>query len=280
MANAPHGKPPLIVTAPTARNGVTLLQRLLNSTRKIIVYGENKHFCEMVPQTLFVARDVHTRLRKNVDEARARFLNETTEFWSSTLWPDTAAYLQAAAEGFGHLLRCYHADAAGHGFSQWGIKHPFETVAALMRFLQLMPGARYLYIYRNPYDVLRSAKARGFVHATEDARKLATTWAESVRTIRQLRADNLLILRHEDLVANSETWISRIESFTGVGPIDPSVMTRRFNTFEGPESAGCSPTQYIAPKELTADESAIIHEACGVLLEQEGYVDASADCPA
>ena len=41
---------PVFITAPTARNGVTLVQRLLNSSKQIIVYGENTDFMSVLPK--------------------------------------------------------------------------------------------------------------------------------------------------------------------------------------------------------------------------------------
>ena len=40
---------PVFLVAPTARNGITLIQRLLNTTRQIIVYGENPAFVQTMP---------------------------------------------------------------------------------------------------------------------------------------------------------------------------------------------------------------------------------------
>jgi hypothetical protein len=277
MVNQDNGTRPVVVTAPTARNGITLLQRLLNSTRQIIVYGENKHLCEQVPNAVFTAAEIHNSARADIERARARFLTETTEFWSSTLWPDTGAYLQGAVEGFRRLVHVYQTCSEQYGFPRWGIKHPFSNLIQFDRFFSLLPGALFIYVYRNLFDVARSSKARQFAKTAEDLERLASNWREGVYAVRRVRHKNLLVVRHEDLVADPQQWLARLEDFTGLRTIDRTVMDRKFNTFQGPAQFGYSPTEYIAPVRLTEAEAALLEKHAGDVLAEEGYVNQPRD---
>ncbi len=264
---------PVVVTAPTARNGITLLQRLLNSSRQIIVYGENKHLCEHATCLVYSAAGIHTSGAAELGLARKRFLTETTEFWSSSLWPDTGLYLQRTIEGFARLVDVYEVCSQRYGFSRWGIKHPFSSLVDFDRFFSLLPAGQFIYVYRNPFDVARSAKARQFATTPADFVRLASNWRESVAAVRRAQRANLLVIKYEALVADPEPWLARIEEFTGIYNIDRSVMHRRFNTFCGPTECGCSPTEYIPPAPLTDAEAGLLREHAADLLAEEGYMD-------
>ncbi len=273
MSTANETATPVIITAPTARNGVTLLQRLLNSSRRIIVYGENGHFCESLPRLIMSVQQDHQRARAELDATRRRFLEQTTEFWSSALWPDSGGYLRASVEGFRHLVKYYQQCSHRYGFERWGIKHPFSSVYLMDWFTGLLPEARYVYIYRNLFDVARSSKARRFVESLEDFTQLATTWCDSVKTVLHAQPAGMLVIRHEDLVRDQAHWLAQLAEFTGVSGIDATVMTRKFNTFRGSASQGRATDQYIPPAELTADETDALRRAAGPLLDELGYED-------
>lgn len=271
---------PVIVTAPTARNGVTLLQRLLNSSRQIIVYGENKHFCELMPRAVFCANHAHVTAHEQIERTRQRFLSETTEFWSSNLWPDTLMYLKQAVETFRTFVYFYQGCSEQYGFRRWGLKHPFANVEVFDQFYELLPTARYIYIYRNLFDVARSSKARKFAKTPQDFAALATAWSDSVRVLRRSRADNLLVIKYEELLSRPADWIARIEQFTGIQGIKPKVMDKKFNTFRGETKNGHSPTEYIEPAALTEQERENLSRRAADVLAAENYTDSATPEPA
>ena len=271
---------PVIVTAPTARNGVTLLQRLLNSSRQIIVYGENKHFCELMPHVVFSANQVHVTNHDELERSRHRFLHETTEFWSSNLWPNTGGYLRQAMEAFRAFVRYYQSCSEEYGYPRWGLKHPFTNVQVLDRFFSLLPTGRFIYIYRNLFDVARSSKARKFATTPQDFAALATSWSDSLRVLRRTRADNLLVIKYEELLSRPAEWIARIEGFVGIQGIKPEVMNKKFNTFRGEPKNGHSPTEYIEPAALTDQERGNLCQYAAEMLAAENYADSAAPEPA
>lgn len=273
MSSEQPSRTPVVISAPTARNGVTLLQRLLNSSRQIVIFGENLHLCEWMPLVVQRACEIHTQSEAQFKVTRQRFLNETTEFWSSGLWPNSELYAKHAVCAFWLMLDAYTTGSQEMGFSRWGIKHPFATLEAYRAFRSLLPGGRFIYIYRNLFDVARSAKARRFVKTVDEVAELAKNWREGVAAARVETAKNVLVIKYEQLIAESQAWIERIQQLTGVAGIDPSVMTRKYNTFRGPESAGLSSSEYIAPESLTPDEVRALQKNAGDMLEAEGYTD-------
>ena len=85
--------------------------------------------------------------------------------------------------------------------------------------------------------------------------------------------DSLLPIKYESLVENPAAGISQIEAFTGIQGIDPSVMTRKINTFESSEFKGTSPQGYVAPEDLTPGETDILREQAQAALGLTGYTD-------
>lgn|GEM_PF-946639 len=263
---------PVVITAPTARNGITLLQRLLNSSRRIIVYGENKHFCETLPTLVQECQEIAHQYGQCQEATRRRFF-QTTEFWSSALWPDADLYARQMEVAFREFVVLYQRCSEQYGFQRWGIKHPFTTVRDLDRFLTLLPSGRYIYIYRNLYDVARSAKARKFARTPQDFAILATHWKESVGALLNTTLENMLVIKYEEFVADPQPWLKRIEKHTGITRLNPRVLERRFNTFPGQPANGHSPSEYIAPEPLTMTETDILRQCTGNLLEKLGYHD-------
>ena len=70
----------MFVVAPCARNGVTLLQRLLNSSRKIIVYGENVYFMHRLPEMVRFIVHAYKTHGKSIEASRQRFLDQIHGF--------------------------------------------------------------------------------------------------------------------------------------------------------------------------------------------------------
>jgi len=261
---------PVIVTAPTARNGITLLQRLLNSTRQTIVFGENVQLVETLPALVAANHSLHYNMGPQIRQSREKFLHETTEYWSSNLWPETEPMMRLSFETFYKAVAIYDGSARQYGFHQWGIKNPMTSTQMIHRLAQLMPNARFVLIYRNPFEVVASAKARRFVQSEQQVADYARQWQERLNAATQ-QQDRLLMVKYEDLTANGDAEIGRLEGFTGVPGIDRKVLSRKINTFRGETADGHAPDEYIAPEGLTDRERELIVEQAGDAMGWAGY---------
>ena len=262
---------PVFVVAPTARNGITLIQRLLNTTRQIIVYGENTAFVQTMPSLVHSAVQTHVRLGPEMEETRKRFLHETTEFWSSGLWPDTNRFQLLAFEAFYKMAAHYQGCTEDYGHVRWGLKNPMDGPQMIERLQILMPAARFVFIYRDLFDVARSAKSRQFIRNSDDLVHYARTWRENLTAVLADRSDRVCALQYEDLLARPEHHIPRLEQFAGVTGIDAGVLDRKINTFDGPEDRGLSPTGYVEPQTLSGEEIRTLREHAAPALELGGY---------
>ncbi|MBW1713937.1 MAG: sulfotransferase, partial [Deltaproteobacteria bacterium] len=202
-----------------------------------------------------------------------KFLNETTEFWTSSLQIDVADYTTTLIKAFFDLALCYQRCSEDYGYDRWGIKQPLRFPNTFNIFHQFMPKARFVFIYRNLFDVARSAKARRWINTSAEVAQLASQWQTNLLSIVRRRPERVIPLRYENLVANPGPHIAQLERFTETSGIDRTVMDRKFNTFAGPGGNGQSPSQYVEPQELSPDETDILSRAASEALAATGYAD-------
>jgi hypothetical protein len=262
---------PIVVTAPTARNGITLIQRLLNSTRQTIIFGENVRLVETLPQVAHEFYVMHDKLGDELQQSRQKFLSGVTEYWSSNLWPDIQRCTLVGFEMFYKLMHVYQQSAREYGFTSWGIKNPMNNLHMVRTFPLLVKPARFVFIYRNPFDVVASAKARRFVTNEQGVIDYVKRWAAHLQAVRDDPPTHTFLLRYETLMASPEAMLNELQTFTGLSGIDRGVLDRKINTFEGTEDQGRGPNEYIAPKPLTDSERELIVEHAGEMLTWAGY---------
>ena len=262
---------PIFILAPTARNGITLIQRLLNSSKQIIIYGENYQLIENLPELVYANVAIHQHHAEHLDQIRNKFLGGNDDFWTSGLMPQTHEIMVLSFEWFYSLLRHYHDCSIRYGFNRWGIKSPMTGPQSFDRMAALLPNAQFIFIYRNLYDVIRSAKARQFISNSCQFAQYVTSWKNNITHVLSATNLRLLVIQYELLTSETDTWIGKIESFTNTSGIDRSVMTRRINTFTGSQDHGWSSTSYIKPAELSNGEIEVIRNEAGDLLDRFQY---------
>ena len=130
---------------------------------------------------------------------------------------------------------------------------------------------RFIFIYRNIFDVVRSAKARKFLKTINDFIEFVRRWDENVRYFLQNPRESILAVQYEKLIMAPEIEIGRIESFSRVSGIKREVLGKKINTFCGEKDKGYSPSSYIEPEELTNDEIRLIKSTASKALEITGY---------
>lgn len=258
---------PILISAPTARNGITLIQRLLNSSNKVMVFGENTAFLNLQPRIcesmLMIRPD-----REQINARRSAFINGDKEGWYSDLGPDPEMLLAAAYEAFYKTATAYTLTAMDAGMGNWGIKNPMTDAGMIVRLRNLLKNLRVVFIYRNLYEVIRSAKARKFITDISQVATYANQWKDNLLAELDRQAPNTLFIRHDELVADAESHISQIEALTGVTGIDREVMSRKINTIRGSVRHGMSPTEYINPEDLTTEEIDTIQTIAGNVLDR------------
>ncbi len=267
---------PVFIISPAARCGITLLQRLLNSTRKMVVYGENSMLVNKLPSHLLEISTVAPKL----NEARLKLLGGDYDFWSSSIWPDPEAYARAIVENICRVAQSYEESARRDGFDRWGIKNPLIAPTVSSVLFQVFPKARFIFIYRHLRDVLRSYKARKWLAGSGRVAHVTEGWCANVTyMLAAPPSQRLLRLRYEELVKDAERAAQTLEAFVGVAGIDRSLFSHRVNTFDGQAANGHSNSGYVPPEPLTGDETRIAQKIAGATLEALGYPPLEPDEP-
>jgi hypothetical protein len=281
---------PVLVVAPTRRCGTTLVQRLLNSSRNTIIYGENFGFTESLPGIIGSYMSRWDAKKHNADATMRQFLNGDRTLEASTLFPELGGYVKVLASGFYGALAHYDQYSRELGFTSWGIKNQIRVVGDFLHFVNLVPRARMLFIYRDLWDVAKSEKARFARDYPQPAayRRLGAAWMNNLRAIQSLKLPNLLLLRYEELLANPGEFLPRIEAFTKVAGIDCSVLQKKVNVNPMIDRLTTEElaSSYRPPAQLTDAESEALFADCADYYRQMGYglgtpnTPRSPSCPA
>jgi hypothetical protein len=158
-AGAP-GDDPVFLFSSTWRAGSTLVQRLLMSDGRTLVWGEPWNRTDLLPrlrESLAPIGDAWPFPGSTIDELEASSDEPLTERWVANLFPATADLLEAHRS----LLRRLFADpAAAHGCQRWGAKFVRLGVDDARYLRLLFPGARLLFVHRDPADAWASYQGR------------------------------------------------------------------------------------------------------------------------
>ncbi len=150
---------PIFILSAGWRAGSTLLQRIIMSKANIIIWGEPYSHTGLIknmarPITAFTAK--WPRDDWFVEQFNRSELPQT---WVANLYPSVKALLNAQI-GFFKIL--FQEPAEQLGFSQWGIKDVRLTIDDAFFLQWLFPRAKFLFLYRNPYDCYRSYRFYGY----------------------------------------------------------------------------------------------------------------------
>ncbi len=145
---------PVFLLAGGGRTGSTLLQRLITSTRQVLIWGE--HGGMLLPHLRKLAGRTHSWIEaasgyRMLDEFKTKSCNA----WVPNLNPEPAR-LHLASRAF--LDQYLGASARKLGYARWGfkeIRYGAEDVAMLQT---LFPRASFVFLVRNPVSCLRSIK--------------------------------------------------------------------------------------------------------------------------
>jgi hypothetical protein len=259
---------PLFVTSPTIRSGTTLLQRLLCSSPRALIYGEMCGLDLKLTLNLYASRVLLlTQNKDRYHETMRQVLEGQVNDWILDLTPDVEEYLAAVGRSSLSWLGFCRDYACKVGRPVWGIKYPAMTPALLQLIRHVMPASRLLYIHRDVMDCVKSAKATHGAWSTEEAKELCQTWVANLRYVLGLGKDpGLLVVSFADLLAEPVETLERIAAFSGAVDMDRKVLDHKINTFAA--GTGQEKKSYFAPADLTDQEKQIVAEVTSALREQ------------
>jgi len=238
---------PIFILAAGWRTGSTLLQRLVISSKQAMIWGEPFGPASIVnfmteplrriPRELFGERFLDTN--QPIDPA------VLSTKWIANLYP-TLDFLQAAHVNYWQSM--LGAPARKLGFQRWGFKDVRLSIDHAWYLKWLFPNARFLFIYRNPFEAYVSYKDFGKLWYHTWPEKPLTTAEDFGRHWNQLasgfttRANEVggMVVCFEELIKDDRV-VQQIEQYLQM-PLDRSVLQQK---------VGSQPHNYkVSPSEL------------------------------
>ncbi|MFD8722476.1 sulfotransferase family protein [Streptomyces sp. NPDC059629] len=211
----------------TERSGSNVLRLVLNAHPDIAV-PHPPHFMRYFGPLADVYGDlaVPANKRRLARDAYA-LLRRHIHPWEHPI--DVERVVQDASPTlFGVVAEFYEQYRRAEGKRRWGCKSTF-MVDAVDEVLAERPGARFIWLVRDPRDVAVSATRAVF--GPSHPYSMACLWAEQQRRAAdaadRLGDEQVLLVRYEDLVARPEKEIIRVCAFLGERPVPEMLAPHR-----------------------------------------------------
>lgn len=203
---------PIFLFSSSWRSGSTLVQRYITATGEALVWGETGGALDAVRDALVGWETITAPASARFGETRGgdgeaayrRFRDSPKEgrphIWIANLNPPLSEIHEATRD---YLERLYGAQAHAFGYPRFGVKETRCDLSTAQALRRLFPDARFVFLVRNPLDVMTSLKRREWLGAPPGIRTLrrfARHWLERSSQFRT--ADFGFAMRYEDFVAD------------------------------------------------------------------------------
>ncbi len=257
---------PVFILAAGWRSGSTLLQRLLMSSGEFMVWGEPYSQNQMIEQ---LSRPLRGITRESPDpiwfrDAATFKKQDLSDAWIANLYPDARYLLQAHVAFFQSL---FESPATDQGYKRWGIKEVRLNMQHAIYLQWLFPEARFIFLYRNPYEAYKSYKGNHWYTRWPDkpvytAKQFGKKWASLLNGYLDGHCKvQSLLLSYEELCEGGKI-LKRIEDFLGI-QIREDVLKKKISKPSILSAMGNAP---VAPRELNR-----LRQAVDPLASKLGY---------
>ena len=256
----PGGGTPIFLLAAGWRSGSTLLQRLVMSAEKALIWGEPYGRAGLVPSVTRVLQTFQPTWPPDGAFASPDLRREAPESqWIANLYPEPGALRDGLRAMFDTWLQ---VPAATRGYPRFGLKEVRLSVLDAMALQWIYPDARFVFLVRDPWRCWSSMKGHRWVlrwpdQAVTEVAQFAQVWTGLSRSFLAWDDPAAVRVRFEDL-RNPATNLDALEAHLGLR-MDLGV---RDVTVRGIRKE---------PSELTPAEIQCIDEVCGPTARALGY---------
>lgn len=221
---------PVFIFSSSWRSGSTLVQRYVTASGEVLVWGETGGALNALAQALQgwekIGADPAIRFDHTLGgggEAAYHTLLFTPKTEHAGMWIAnlTPPYTEIQSQLCAWMDQVYGARARALGYSRYGIKETRCDIATAKRLSLMFPDARFVFLVRNPMDVMTSIKRRNLIGrpaSLATLRYYAQHWLTRSRQFRQ--ANFGFAVRYEDFV-NDASVRARLLDHLGIAHAPP-----------------------------------------------------------
>jgi hypothetical protein len=265
----PNGERPIFVLSAGWRSGSTLLQRLVMSSRTVLIWGEpfgDHGLISGLASSLGRLRGYGSRGDVFVG---GRSITSLSNDWVANLAP-TYGYLVSAHRAFFEQL--FAQPSAAQGIKRWGIKEVRWGAEEALYLRWLYPDAQFLFLVRDPLEAYRSYRKWRCWYARWPDKPVFTPtafgrlWRQLTSEFRQVHQElGAQIIRYEDLVGG-QVSIEALSRYLDLS-LDPAVISKRVGSSAEPRRLAQNPKA----REVTAIERTLLKHALAGSHHELGY---------
>lgn len=203
---------PVFIMGATYRTGTTFLQRLINSSGEIFVWGENVR----------ITQELHVIVQKleswsAISALQHHDLREAgSHAWIANLNPNYPHTPLEAARAF---FRSYYSAATQtRGIARWGFKEVRGDASDAQFLLRCFPRARILFLVRRPEAVLASMATSAWYEEVGRALGVLAAYRANIESFRSFVHPAIMMLRLEDFRSLPQATLAALADHLGISP--------------------------------------------------------------
>ncbi|MEO0421042.1 MAG: sulfotransferase, partial [Pseudomonadota bacterium] len=256
---------PIWVLAAGWGSGSTLVQRLLMSSGKALIWGEPLDRVVPIPHLAAPLAGLQSDWPPPEHFRNATSVRDLADAWVANLVPPLSALRDAQRAWMTAWLQGpTQALDDAEAVTAFGLKE-VRLCAGYGQFLKwLFPRSKIVLVVRHPYDCWRSCKGVDWYSVWPRyrvAKRLAFAhhWRHLTRSfLAEAAALGALLLPYESL-SDGDSGLRRLEAYAGVGPLDDAVLGQRIGARSDRKPA------------LGILERKVIAAVCGTEMRALGY---------
>lgn len=191
---------PVFIFAAGWRTGSTLLQRIVNASQEVFIWGE--------PRFLNQAQQLHARMTaisRQQDPEPGDLSGIGSGAWIPTVFPGEERVRDAFTRFFQGL---YAPDAAAAGYARWGFKEVRPgAIKFVLMLREIFPGGRFVFLVRHPLQAYHSLRNMEFYRQFKSPYLPASAWGTNAAAfLDAIRTQTVpaILVRYEDLAGEPD----------------------------------------------------------------------------
>lgn len=226
---------PIFLLSAGWRSGSTLLQRLIMSDSRVLIWGEPYDECGLIQALAASMKAFRPGWPPQEYFYDGTPPNQLSGEWIANLFPSLEDWRKGQRALFDAM---FAAPAKRAGAARWGIKEVRLDAEHCAYLRWLFPKARFVLLYRNPLEAYRSycRYGRSWYNTFPDQpvftpTAFGTHWRKLMQGyLRDAKALDALVIRYEDLVSG-RTSLDELEAYLNI-TIDRTVLKAKVGTSE------------------------------------------------